>query len=231
MQLSGRRMTGGGALTICRWGMLAAFVLTSAVPAWSAPVRKKRANAPTDECEKWATRARAGVLAAKSAEINQVVLRFLRDRPECACEIVRAGAFAIPKRDKQVDVAALAALTKVVLETIYADLPAAREDVTCIVLSVIDALAPDGGKPDPRSIVQILASALPAILANDPSLVDALLRELSAQFPDAAAQIAQIGADARSPLNTTFNRNPTRGQTQSVEPNLQPAATASNASE
>ncbi len=192
------------------------------------PPSRKKVKAEQTECDKIVNRVRAGVTATP-AELNQLVLRFLRDRPQCACEIVRAAAFALPKKEGQVDVAALAALIKAVLETIYADLPLAREDVSCIVGSVLDALDPDGGKPDPRGVVQILASAIPVVMANDPGLVDSIFREVTARFPGAAALISQFRADLISPLNTTFNRTRTRTETQAVEPNLQEPATAINA--
>jgi len=205
-----------------------AAVLTIAVTSLSmaAPATPSRPKPKVELKTKAAAKLRQA-LQAHPADAEKLMKAAMRENPGAACAIVNIVARALPQKDGKPDVVALAALAKAAVKFIYEELPTARSEVKCIVVSVIDVL---GANPDPRAILQILRAVLADILANDPALARALIELLKALYPDAAALLSQLESNFFSALNGALNNsNSVLPRTPPpVEPNMSEPATPIN---
>jgi len=124
----------------------------------------------------------------------------MREHPKLAGKIAETAIGALPKKDGVPDPYLLARLVKAAVHLIYAEFPEMRLEIQPIVLAGIEALRGADGQIDPRSVAIILSSALPEIVANDPALLDPLIKAVLALVPDAAGIVYQLVADLLTPL-------------------------------
>ncbi len=194
---------------------LAALLLSFAVQSFAAP---PVAPKPRHELsEKQAARLREAV-AANPAAAAALFSEYLNRLPGAACHIASLIAQALPKKDGAPDLQALVAFARTAVEIIYAEQPTARREVKCLVATIAESLGLNGAAPNPRSLVLLLESVLPAILANDPALAGALFQFFADSYPNAAALLGQLRARTLSPFGT-LSLLPRPGEPPAVEPN------------